>query len=409
MRGINYENRYLVILLSSVLNKRKIAVPHKQIHWQEVFKLAEFHHVVSPVYYGILGQEKELADGDSDEFYRKYHKELVLGEAYRDALEVILWQLKRNGIRELLLKGMETKALYSQWELGYTPGLEILVTKKDLEKIHDIMINMNYEQESDRGIRGRVYVRVPGIRVIFYDRFQMGNEVLCKYLINSTKKYFTYKKKAGIRPLNLSLQYLYYIGKYADAYMMGELKIRDVMDYYLYVHKQIPETEQASDKEILEKAGLTEFMKQFGILASLWFGQGREADPTQAFLLEEYIFSKGMEERRPDSSIIPFEKISLDFYQRDREEEWGKRQKEWMFPSREYMVQFFPILQKIPQLLWICWGIRGIRFFRKSTAIFIGKKIQSMKNRVTELKIEIIKKLKKTKEGTSEYEEHEDR
>ena len=140
--------------------------------------------------------------------------------------------------------------------------------------------------------------------------------------------------------MNLSLQYLYYIGKYADAYMMGELKIRDVIDYYLYVHKQIPETEQASDKEILEKAGLTEFMKQFGILASLWFGQGREADPTQAFLLEEYIFSKGMEERRPDSSIIPFEKISLDFYQRDREEEWGKRQKEWMFPSREYMVQF---------------------------------------------------------------------
>ncbi len=32
-----------------------------------------------------------------------------------------------------------------------------------------------------------------------------------------------------------------------------------------------------------------------------------------------------------------------------------------------------------------------------------------MKNRVTELKIEIIKKLKKTKEGTSEYEEHEGR
>ena len=74
MRAINYENRYLVILLSSVLNKRKIVVPHKQIRWQEVLKLAEFHHVVSPVYYGILGQEKELADGDLDKFYSKYHK-----------------------------------------------------------------------------------------------------------------------------------------------------------------------------------------------------------------------------------------------------------------------------------------------------------------------------------------------
>lgn len=36
-----------------------------------------------------------------------------------------------------------------------------------------------------------------------------------------------------------------------------------------------------------------------------------------------------------------------------------------MFPSREYMIQFFPILERHPYLLVFCWIIRNWRFFRR--------------------------------------------
>ena len=74
------------------------------------------------------------------------------------------------------------------------------------------------------------------------------------------------------------------------------------------------------------------------------------------------------------------------------------------------MMQFFPILHKIPQLLWICWGIRGIRVFRKSAKVWIKEKRQQIHARMAEMKTKIINKInKKVKKGIPEDEEHEDR
>ena len=74
------------------------------------------------------------------------------------------------------------------------------------------------------------------------------------------------------------------------------------------------------------------------------------------------------------------------------------------------MVQIFPILHKIPQLLWVCWGIRGIRAFRQSEEVWIKEKRRQIHARMTEIKTKIINKInKKEKEGISEDEEHEDR
>ena len=117
--------------------------------------------------------------------------------------------------------------------------------------------------------------------------------------------------------------------------MMGELKMkgRHGLTHY-YIQNPAIISEKRFIEESLEKAGLTEFAKQLNILASLWFGQGGEADTGTAFQLEEYIFSKGMEDRRLDSKIIPYEKTRVDFYQRDRDEEWGKKQRAWMFPHQ---------------------------------------------------------------------------
>lgn len=88
------------------------------------------------------------------------------------------------------------------------------------------------------------------------------------------------------------MQFLYQFGRWVDAYMMGELKMRDVMDYYYYIQNPAITNERRFIEELLEKAGLTEFAKQLNILASLWFGQGGEVDTGTVFQLEEYIFQK---------------------------------------------------------------------------------------------------------------------
>ena len=164
MRGISYENRFLVMVLSSVINGKKVAVPRKGISWRELLRLAEFHRVVSPVYYGTLGVEKTLSAADEETFYSKYHKEVLLEESYKNALEVILWQMNRHQVQGVLLRGVEIRSMYPKSEMGYTFSLEFLVSPKDMGKVYNIMNSMDYEQQVNRTNHGRLYFRVPGIR-----------------------------------------------------------------------------------------------------------------------------------------------------------------------------------------------------------------------------------------------------
>ena len=116
--------------------------------------------------------------------------------------------------------------------------------------------------------------------------------------------------------------------------------------------------------EIVEKADWQEFVAQAGVLATLWFEDGVRQQYGLALELEEYIISRGQENKHLDKVLLPNEKARLDFYWRDREEEWAVRKREWLFPSREYMFQFFPILGKYPFLLVFCWLIRDFRFLK---------------------------------------------
>ena len=109
-------------------------------------RLAEFHRVVSPVYYGTLGVEKTLSAADEETFYSKYHKEVLLEESYKNALEVILWQMNRHQVQGVLLRGVEIRSMYPKSEMGYTFSLEFLVSPKDMGKVYNIMNSMDYEQ-----------------------------------------------------------------------------------------------------------------------------------------------------------------------------------------------------------------------------------------------------------------------
>ena len=119
---------------------------------------------------------------------------------------------------------------------------------------------------------------------------------------------------------------------------------------------------------MLDKADWEEFASQIDILGTLWFGEDAEQQYGLALELEEYIISRGRENRHLDETLLPCEKIRLDFYWRNRDKEWALRKQAWMFPSREYMIRFFPILEKHPYLLCFCWIIRNWRFFRRICA-----------------------------------------
>lgn len=160
MIAINYEERYIFMLLTAVINQTEIRTLRKQVNWDDALRISDFHNVLNIVYYGILGIEKDASEACMDEFYQKYRKHLLLQNTYISAEQTIRWQLERHKIHALWLTGTKMYRYYYKPEMGHISALEIFVDRKDMPHVHRLMRDMDYEQKENRMGKGIIYTRV---------------------------------------------------------------------------------------------------------------------------------------------------------------------------------------------------------------------------------------------------------
>lgn len=363
-KDINYETRYLLMLLAAIINQDKIKNPRRQLNWETLLKVADYQNIVVPIYCGMLGVEKEVADDFAERFHQKYQKELLLRESYLNAEEVIAWQLETHKIHAVFLWGSELYNFYPQSELEYKEKIEIVVEEKYLPKVHKFMRDMNYEKKEDRLGSGLIYERTPGIRIVFYSEFPIGNKTLKKYFSDPVREYARVGKNRYIHRLIEEELYLYLAGRLVELFIIGELKIREIMDWMQYRKNLGEGFPWKETQSLLGKAKFEEFIHQVEVLSRIWFeGDSDTEEGTITLELEEYILSPGRENRWLEEKILPHERMRLDFYRRNREEEWEEKKKGWWFPSKEYMASLFPVLNKYPFLLGFFLIVRILRLF----------------------------------------------
>ncbi|MCI9237647.1 MAG: nucleotidyltransferase family protein [Dorea sp.] len=355
----------MMILLKDVINERPVQSLKRRINWETMLKTCDYQNISNPVYFGMIGIEKNITADCEARFYQRYKKEMLLRESYQSAEEVILWQLEKYKIHSLLLSSASICNLYPRPELGYIDKLEILVGKKDLPMVLHLMRDMDYEEKQERMQKGILFVRQPGIRVAIYDEPPVESRVLREVFQDPVRKYLHFQNYKFIHVPSMEEEYIYRLAKIEEAYLNNMLKVRQILDFWLYRQKVDEEFLWKEVHEYEGKAKLQEFVKQIEILSVMWFGGKGNHEYSIALELEEYILSKDKESRELDAKLLPFARIGLDFYNRDREEEWMEKRKEWFFPPREYMEQFFPILKKYPFLLAFFWIVRDVRLFRR--------------------------------------------
>lgn len=154
-----------------------------------------------------------------------------------------------------------------------------------------------------------------------------------------------------------------------ELYVRKMLKIRDILDYWQFCKGLDDEFEWKFVTEFLQKARFAEFADQIYNLARMWFDNIEDVQDDEVTLqLEEYILSGGERNMSLGERILPREELRLNFYERDREKEWQLKKRTWYFPPRDYMIQYFPILEHFPFLLVFCWGIRQMRLIKRAAA-----------------------------------------
>lgn len=376
----------MFMLLKAVINQHPVPMLRKAINWEVLLKECDFHNVLSIVYLGALGVEKSGFNDSKEQFYQKYHKTLLLNNAFERAEQVIMWQLERHRVHALILSGARNRELYLQLEMACLQVIEILVEDQDMPIIHQFMKQMDYERQENRVDGGIIYTRTPGLKIVFYIQFPVENKVYKKRFTGPIKKYRLQREYQYIHVLGKEDEYLYFIGRIVELYVRKLLKIRDILDYWQFFRTLDDVFKWEFARDFLQKAKFIEFADQIYNLARMWFEEEDVAYDDVTVQLEEYILSGGARNTSLGERILPREGVRLDFYERDREKEWSQKQRTWYFPPRDYMIQYFPILEHFPFLIVFCWMIRQIRLIKRA-AIKKWKQIQDILIRLSHTRL----------------------
>lgn len=380
MYEAKYEFRYLMVLISALLEQKKLPISSRKIDWDVLFKLSDVHNVANIIHYAVLAIDDEISDESKEKFYAKYQESLQERDRLQTTMEVVAWQLERHRIHSIFLKDMRLGLCYPHPEMDCVRALEISTAKGKSDVISLIMEEMDYKKADNPQNGGIRYQKTAGMKLIFYPSNYFSDKKIRKYYDSLLRHMPSVKESQYVHMFGNEEYFIYLSLLVAERFSFGEITIRDMLDFWVFYAHYFEDMEWDYIWKQLEKLKSKSCTEWFLKFAATWF-QGSKIDDMLSFdATEKYILSGGKEGRAACEKIIPLKKRVADFYERDKRKEWIQGQIKWIFPTLEYMECLYPILKKLPSLLILCWGLRIFRAFRyvvKIKSVHIAEKVKS--------------------------------
>ena len=360
-----YEERYLMTLLSSVINQKESPAPLRYLNWEKMFRIADYHRVAHVVYYGIMGLDEEIPQSVRQRFFGKYLESVHRVERLRKAERQVQTLLERNGINCFFLNYSDFVKCYPIEEMCCREFIEIGTEKKYAQLIRTLLWDADFEERYSE-IRGELYYRVPGNKVLCFNQTMFFSKSMQKFYINLVRSLPNKKGLNHIREMNASEMYLFLMCRLTDSYARGDISLSQIMDFWAFYKTHGEFFLWPYIYERLKELKIEEFAERLESLILRWFGTGTGIENVEIYdNMESYIFSKGTEGREISEQFLPLIKTVADCYSRDRKKEEFIRLVAWLFPDREYMETIYPVLEKAGVFLPIFWLIRLERYFRR--------------------------------------------
>ncbi len=364
-----YEERYLITLLSAILNQKPSPEMLRQPNWEKMYRLADYHNVAHAVYYGIMGQDENISQTIRQRFFDKYLEAVHRTDRLRTGEKQVLALLERNKINCFALKYSDIVSCYPIEEMCCRESIEIGIDKKNGWSIRRLLENADFE-ERQREERGNLFYRIPGIRVLSYDQSLFFSKPMRKYF-KSLLTALPYRKGYRyVRELTPDDQYLFLMSRLTDSYAKGEISLCQIMDFWVFYKKYGESFSWPYIYEKLKKLKIAEFAEKLEYLILRWFGSGASVENAEIYeAMESYIFTKGAEGREISSQFLPLIKTVADCYARDQRSEKLKKLIKWLFPDKRYMETIYPSLEKLKILLPFFWLLRLGRYMMRSVPL----------------------------------------
>lgn len=363
----DYELQCILELLAVVVNNEPMPTWQREPDWGKLYKLADYHHIANVLYGPVMPMGSKGLMKWKDSFEERYHYAVIMQERYRAEENVIMKALERSKIHSMELEEMVINRCYKRKENRYPLPLTFLIEQGKAKALVVAMEGIGFEPKAtkhkDTDPGEYRFHKVGGTEVVFYEKMDFTGKKMSKYFSLPPQPFQTKKGSEYIHVQDINDFYLYYIAWLAERYARGAIEVRDILDLwqcYLLCYERLNWKEV--NKE-LKRMEIDLFGEMIVKLAAMWFGYIKEFGDDLDLLMsmENYITSKGTQDREENQELLPLVKEVADVYARDLKKERRKRLLDMWFPERSYMETIYPILTKSSFFLPACWAGRILK------------------------------------------------
>ncbi|MDP4152620.1 MAG: nucleotidyltransferase family protein [Bacillota bacterium] len=286
------EKKYLIYLLSSIINDFDPDPPPEDLDWSKLYAIAEKHKISNMIYYGI--SKLDSFSMPPNDIFTKFfidYKKAVAKEAVQHAeVENIKRIFEKNNIDYIVLKGYILKSLYPCPDMRQMADIDILIKDKDLKKINNIMIKLGYIKKDSCNYH-EAYQKIPYMNIEIHKALVSESSPYCSYVNNIWDKASptnNSKNEYQLPPEDFLIYLFIHLTKH---YTNGGTGIRSIMDINIYNKYFYPKLNWDYIKEELNNIKLTIFENNILGLCNVWFGD--ELCNEIYDKMSEYIFSSG--------------------------------------------------------------------------------------------------------------------
>lgn len=373
---MNITERFFVDCIKAGISENIISDLPQGIDYKILYNLCVSHSASVIVFYAVQGIKEKLPGKfyNAINFSTQHHvmRDVQLGVDSKTVIDAF----EENAIKFMPLKGYHLKKLYPKTEMRYTSDCDILIDKKEIKKIRQIVKELGLKTKRHDEHHDIVYF--DGTKSIF--------ELHKMLFVGELGKYFG----IGFEKANLKEGFKYYYELSPEDFYMamlahsayhfsegGGVGIRHLADIYVY-RKHYDLNENYLTQEF-QKCGLREFQIQFEKLEKYFF-ENSDADAFTIKLADYVLESSvlGNKDKKSASDVSANRTKCKTLFK-------------IIFPSVANMRFSYPVLNKMIFLLPFFYVVRWVRVIFKTP-----KRISKLKdiNAVSEKDIEEIKTIR---------------
>jgi ABC-type sugar transport system ATPase subunit len=358
LQPIPPERNYLIRLPSSVMEAAQPPVPPEEMEPEKLYRLSARHSVSNMAWYGLkkLEHDHQLPKVMMEKFRSDYNKAAGKEAMQHIMLEKVLAAFEENHIACMPLKGCLLKHLYTHPNMRLMADIDILFETEQAELVKSLMTDLGFTVDHVGGNHD-CYGLLPYMKIEMHHRLVPEDSPYSAYL---EKTWDRTKLKENCRyTYELSHEdfFIYLVVHLTKHYMGGGTGIRSFMDIWVYKKRYQNEMDWDYIEAELTEINLREFAENILGLCEVWFDNMESSALYEE--MAEYVLDSGVYGTRKHAVVS-----SMGIKSSKRH---SVKMVKWLyglklfFPPLDIMKVQYPLLEAVPFLLPVSWGLRGIR------------------------------------------------